>query len=111
MSCLCSGYESQDDTDCTEIVPNPVGASQGTRGRTLSQSNKPVSHQYEPYLLVIMQQMTQSMANVQGVSSCKAFKNPFMKAPYCFNGTQPFKVRRFIHSCQLIFHNDQANFP
>ncbi|MBW0579692.1 hypothetical protein O181_119407 [Austropuccinia psidii MF-1] len=33
-----------------------------------------------------------------------------MKAPECFNGTQPFKFRIFIQSCQLIFHNDPANF-
>ncbi|MBW0528832.1 hypothetical protein O181_068547 [Austropuccinia psidii MF-1] len=33
-----------------------------------------------------------------------------MKAPECFYGTQPFKVRIFIHSCQLISHNDLENF-
>ncbi|MBW0574544.1 hypothetical protein O181_114259 [Austropuccinia psidii MF-1] len=33
-----------------------------------------------------------------------------MKAPECFDGTQPFKVRSFIHSSQLIFHNDPAKF-
>ncbi|MBW0529233.1 hypothetical protein O181_068948 [Austropuccinia psidii MF-1] len=27
-----------------------------------------------------------------------------------FDGTQPFKVRSFIQSCQLIFHNYLANF-
>ncbi|MBW0565412.1 hypothetical protein O181_105127 [Austropuccinia psidii MF-1] len=33
-----------------------------------------------------------------------------MKAPECFYGTQPFKVKSFIQSFQLIFHNDLANF-
>ncbi|MBW0506801.1 hypothetical protein O181_046516 [Austropuccinia psidii MF-1] len=33
-----------------------------------------------------------------------------MKAPECFDRTQPFKARSFIQSCQLIFHNDPANF-
>ncbi|MBW0482438.1 hypothetical protein O181_022153 [Austropuccinia psidii MF-1] len=33
-----------------------------------------------------------------------------MKAPECFDGTQPFKVRSFIQSCKLISHNDPANF-
>ncbi|MBW0511197.1 hypothetical protein O181_050912 [Austropuccinia psidii MF-1] len=33
-----------------------------------------------------------------------------MKAPEFFDGTQPFKVRSFIQSCQLIFHNDTVNF-
>ncbi|MBW0581742.1 hypothetical protein O181_121457 [Austropuccinia psidii MF-1] len=59
--------------------------------------------------------MTQILANLQAassseVSTTQAFNTPFMKAPDCFDGTQPFKVRNFIQSCQLIFHNDQANF-
>ncbi|MBW0532847.1 hypothetical protein O181_072562 [Austropuccinia psidii MF-1] len=33
-----------------------------------------------------------------------------MKAPEFFDGTEPFRVRSFIQSCQLIFHNDPANF-
>ncbi|MBW0556113.1 hypothetical protein O181_095828 [Austropuccinia psidii MF-1] len=33
-----------------------------------------------------------------------------MKEPECFDGTQPFKVRSFIQSCQLIFHDDPENF-
>ncbi|MBW0496543.1 hypothetical protein O181_036258 [Austropuccinia psidii MF-1] len=32
-----------------------------------------------------------------------------MRAPECFDGTQPFNVRGFIQSCQLIFHNDPEN--
>ncbi|MBW0527322.1 hypothetical protein O181_067037 [Austropuccinia psidii MF-1] len=55
-----------------------------------------------------MQQMTQIMANLQAASSSEssrppAFKTPSMKAPECSDGTQPFKVRSFIQSCQLIF--------
>ncbi|MBW0486101.1 hypothetical protein O181_025816 [Austropuccinia psidii MF-1] len=62
-----------------------------------------------------MQQMTQIMANVQADSSSAssrppAFNNPSMKAPECFDGTQPFRFRRFIQSCQLIFHDDPSNF-
>ncbi|MBW0534448.1 hypothetical protein O181_074163 [Austropuccinia psidii MF-1] len=99
----------------TEAAPAPVGASQGTGRPTLAQSDHPVSHQSEPSLLAIMKQMTQIMANLQAASSSEpsrtpAFKTPSMKAPECFDGTQPFKVRSFIQSCQLIFHNDLANF-
>ncbi|MBW0565627.1 hypothetical protein O181_105342 [Austropuccinia psidii MF-1] len=99
----------------TEGVPAPGGASQATGGPTLAQSNQPVSHQSEPSLLAIMQQMTQIMANLQAASSSDssrppAFKTSSMKAPECFDGTQPFKVRSFIQSCKLIFHNDLANF-
>ncbi|MBW0463844.1 hypothetical protein O181_003559 [Austropuccinia psidii MF-1] len=55
------------------------------------------------------------MANLQAASSSEAsrppaFKTPSIKAPECFDGTQPFKVQSFIQSCQFIFHNDLANF-
>ncbi|MBW0580541.1 hypothetical protein O181_120256 [Austropuccinia psidii MF-1] len=33
-----------------------------------------------------------------------------MKAPECFDGTQPFKVKSFIQYYQLMFHNDLSNF-
>ncbi|MBW0517951.1 hypothetical protein O181_057666 [Austropuccinia psidii MF-1] len=54
------------------------------------------------------------MANLQAASSSEAsrppdFKTPSMKAPECFYGTQPFKVRSFIQSCQLILHTDLSN--
>ncbi|MBW0583317.1 hypothetical protein O181_123032 [Austropuccinia psidii MF-1] len=101
--------------DCTEAAPAPVGSSEGTRGPTLAQSDQPVSHQTEPSLLAMMQQMIQIMATLQAAASSEvsrppAFKTPSMKAPECFDGTQPFKVRSFIQSCQLIFHNDLENF-
>ncbi|MBW0465953.1 hypothetical protein O181_005668 [Austropuccinia psidii MF-1] len=62
-----------------------------------------------------MQQMTQIMANVQEASSSEAsrpqaFRNSSMKAQECFYGTPTFKGRSFIESCQVIFHNDMANF-
>ncbi|MBW0538370.1 hypothetical protein O181_078085 [Austropuccinia psidii MF-1] len=95
------------------IVRGP--GEDGTEGPTLAQSNQPVSHQSEPSLFAIMQQMTQIMANIQAASSSEesrppAFKTPSMKAPECFDGTQPFKVRSFIRYCQLIFHDYPANF-
>ncbi|MBW0585255.1 hypothetical protein O181_124970 [Austropuccinia psidii MF-1] len=89
----------EEESDGTEGVPAPVGAFQDTERPTVVQSNQPVSHQSEPSLLAIMQQMTQTL------------KTPSMKAPEFFDGTQPFKVRSFIQSCQLIFHNDLANVP
>ncbi|MBW0573910.1 hypothetical protein O181_113625 [Austropuccinia psidii MF-1] len=88
-------------SDGTEGVPAPVGASQSTGGQTLAQSDQPVSHQSEPSLLAIMQHMTQIMANLKAASSSgssrpPAVKTPSMKAPECFDGTQPFKVRSFL---------------
>ncbi|MBW0478329.1 hypothetical protein O181_018044 [Austropuccinia psidii MF-1] len=55
----------EEEFDGTEGIPAPVGESQGTGGPTLAQSYQPVSHQFEPSLLAIMQQMTQLMANCQ----------------------------------------------
>ncbi|MBW0471163.1 hypothetical protein O181_010878 [Austropuccinia psidii MF-1] len=98
-----------------EVFPDLLGASEGTGGPTVSQNNHSFSHQSEPSLLAIMQQITQIMDNLQAASSSKSsgpplFKTSSMKAPDCFDGTLPFKVRFFIQSCQLIFHDDQENF-
>ncbi|MBW0587249.1 hypothetical protein O181_126964 [Austropuccinia psidii MF-1] len=54
----------EEGSDGTEAAPAPVGASQGTGRPTLAQSDQPVSHQSEPSLLAIMQQMTQIIANL-----------------------------------------------
>ncbi|MBW0480284.1 hypothetical protein O181_019999, partial [Austropuccinia psidii MF-1] len=109
------GEDEEEDFNGTEGVPAPVGESQGTGRTTIAQSNQPFSHHSEPSLLAIMQQITHIMANLQVASSSEesrqpAFKTPYMKAPKCFDGTQPFKVRCFIQSCQLFFHNDLENF-
>ncbi|MBW0589439.1 hypothetical protein O181_129154 [Austropuccinia psidii MF-1] len=103
-------YVEEEESDGTEGVPAPVGASQGTGGPALDKSNPP-----EPSLLAIMQQITQIMANLQAASFSEAsrpsaFKTQSMKAPECFDGTQPCKVRSFIQSFQWLFHNDPANF-
>ncbi|MBW0498515.1 hypothetical protein O181_038230 [Austropuccinia psidii MF-1] len=63
-----------------------------------------------------MQQMNQIMANLKAASSSEAsrpqaFGTTSMKAPDCFDGTSSLKVRIYIRCCQLIFHNDKANFP
>ncbi|MBW0548261.1 hypothetical protein O181_087976 [Austropuccinia psidii MF-1] len=105
----------EEESDGTEGAPAPVGASQGIGRPTPAQSYQAVSHQSEPSLLAIMQQMTQIIANLQAASSSEssrppAFKTQSMKAPECFDGTHPIKVISFIQSCQLIFHNDPENF-
>ncbi|MBW0562704.1 hypothetical protein O181_102419 [Austropuccinia psidii MF-1] len=106
----------EEESDGTEAAPAPVGESQHTGRPTLAQSDQPVSHQFEPSLLAIMQQMTQIMANLQAAFSSEssrppAFKTPSMKAPECFDGTLPFKVTSFIQSFQLTFYTDLENFP
>ncbi|MBW0469202.1 hypothetical protein O181_008917 [Austropuccinia psidii MF-1] len=62
----------EEQSDATEGVPDPVGASQGTGGPTLAQSHQPVSNQSEPSSLAIVQKMTQIMVNFQAASSSDA---------------------------------------
>ncbi|MBW0537289.1 hypothetical protein O181_077004 [Austropuccinia psidii MF-1] len=105
----------EEDSDGTKGAPAPVGVLQGNGGPTLAQSDQPASHDSEQSLLAIMQQMTQTMANLQAASVSDssrppAFKTTYMMAQECFDGTQPFKVRSFTQYCQLIFHNYLANF-
>ncbi|MBW0591507.1 hypothetical protein O181_131222, partial [Austropuccinia psidii MF-1] len=105
----------EEESDGKEGTPAPVGACQSIRGPTLAQSYQPVSHQSEPSLLAIKQQMTQIMANIQAASSSESsrppdFTTPSMNAPEFFDGTPPLKVRSFIQSYQLTFHNDPANY-
>ncbi|MBW0571753.1 hypothetical protein O181_111468 [Austropuccinia psidii MF-1] len=89
------GEGEEEESDGTEVVSAPVGASEGIGGPTLSHF-----HQSEPSLLAIMQQMTQIMANIETAS----------RPPDCFDGTKPFKVRSFIQSFRLIFQNEKKNF-
>ncbi|MBW0551704.1 hypothetical protein O181_091419, partial [Austropuccinia psidii MF-1] len=71
----------EEESDGTEGAHAPVGAPQGTGGLTLAQPDQPVSHQSEPSLLAIMQQMTQIMANLQEASSSKASRPPAFNTP------------------------------
>ncbi|MBW0532131.1 hypothetical protein O181_071846 [Austropuccinia psidii MF-1] len=104
----------KEESNSTEGVPAPVGESQGTGGLNLALSNQPVCDHSGPSLLAIMQQMTQIRANLQAASISESsrpeeFKTPSMKTPECFDGAQPFRIRSFIWSFQLIVHNDLAN--
>ncbi|MBW0500811.1 hypothetical protein O181_040526 [Austropuccinia psidii MF-1] len=103
-------FVEEEGSESTEAALNPVWESQGTGGPALAKCNQPISHQSEPSLLVIMQRMTQIMANLQASSSSEASKPPASKTPDFIDRTQPFKVRSVIHSCQLIFHNDKKSF-
>ncbi|MBW0588141.1 hypothetical protein O181_127856 [Austropuccinia psidii MF-1] len=56
-----------------------------------------------------MGQLTQAVAP-RDTSKGPAFNTPSIKTPDSFYGTKAYKLREFIQSCQLIFHNDPANF-
>ncbi|MBW0571895.1 hypothetical protein O181_111610 [Austropuccinia psidii MF-1] len=56
-----------------------------------------------------MGKLTQSVTP-RDHSKAPAFKTTSIKAPDSFDGTQAHKLRGFTQSCQLIFHNDPANY-
>ncbi|MBW0578424.1 hypothetical protein O181_118139 [Austropuccinia psidii MF-1] len=56
-----------------------------------------------------MGQLTQAVAPRE-TSKAPPFNTPSMKAPESFDGTKSYRLRGFIQSCQLILHNDLANF-
>ncbi|MBW0520542.1 hypothetical protein O181_060257 [Austropuccinia psidii MF-1] len=56
-----------------------------------------------------MGQITQAVSPRDN-SRAQAFSTPSMKVPDSFDGPKAHKLRGFIQSCQLIFHNDPANF-
>ncbi|MBW0485061.1 hypothetical protein O181_024776 [Austropuccinia psidii MF-1] len=68
--------EEEEASDGNEVFLIPVGESEVTGERNLAQSNQTVTHQCEPYLLAIMQQMTQIMSNIQEDSSFEASRQP-----------------------------------
>ncbi|MBW0583163.1 hypothetical protein O181_122878 [Austropuccinia psidii MF-1] len=68
------------------------------------------SHHYEQSSFSIMKEMSQIMANIQEASRPPAFNTQSMNAPDCFDWIKRFKVRSFIQSCTMIFHNDQEDF-
>ncbi|MBW0587758.1 hypothetical protein O181_127473 [Austropuccinia psidii MF-1] len=100
----------------TEVADAFANAPEEPQGSNLALSNQPLVSQTEPSLLRIMEKITQFMGQLtQAVTprdnyKSPVFKTPSMKAPDSFYGTEGHKLRGFIQSCQLIFHNDPENF-
>ncbi|MBW0462647.1 hypothetical protein O181_002362, partial [Austropuccinia psidii MF-1] len=100
----------------TEVAASFAGVTEASVAPYISHFNKPIVFQSEPNFLKMMEKMTQLMGQLTlGVSTsddsrAPEFKNPLMKEPDYFDGTQAHKLRAFIQFCQLIFHNDPENF-
>ncbi|MBW0523227.1 hypothetical protein O181_062942 [Austropuccinia psidii MF-1] len=100
----------------TEVEATLKGVPEASEAAKLAHSNQPPVSQAEPNFLKMMEKMTQFMGQLtQEVAprdnfKAPEFKNPSMKTPNCFDSTQAHKLRGFIQSCQLIFHNDPENF-
>ncbi|MBW0482354.1 hypothetical protein O181_022069 [Austropuccinia psidii MF-1] len=104
--------EEGEESEETEVA----GAPEASEAENLDHSNQPLVSQAEPNFLKMMEQMTQLMGKLTKAvaprdnSKAPAFKTPSMKVPDSLYCTQAYKLRGFIQSCQLIFHNDSENF-
>jgi len=79
-----------------------------SRGRP---RGRPSAYGTDPILLELLTRLTHHVSgssNNLGTSGT-SFKTPAMKAPEPFDGTSS-RLRNFIQSCQLIFHNDEKMF-
>ncbi|MBW0492062.1 hypothetical protein O181_031777 [Austropuccinia psidii MF-1] len=109
-------YVEEEDSGETEVADDLENAPEVPQGPNLSPTNQPLVSQSDPSLLKIIEQMATIMGHLSQTaaprdnSKAPAFKTPSMKAPDSFDGTQAYKLREFIQSCQLIFQNDPANF-
>ncbi|MBW0511793.1 hypothetical protein O181_051508 [Austropuccinia psidii MF-1] len=105
-----------EDSGETEVADALGNAPEVPQGSNLASTNQPLFFQSDQSLLKIMEQMATIMGQLSQAAAprnnCKApaCKTPSMKAPDSFDGTQAHKLTGFIQSCQLIFHNDPANF-
>ncbi|MBW0487887.1 hypothetical protein O181_027602 [Austropuccinia psidii MF-1] len=112
------GEESVEEKDSweTEVANALENAPEVPQGSNLAPTNQSLVSQSDPSLLKIMEQMAPIMGQLsqeaapRDNSKAPEFKTPSMKAPDSFDGSQAHKLRGFIQSCQLVFHNDPANF-
>ncbi|MBW0591861.1 hypothetical protein O181_131576, partial [Austropuccinia psidii MF-1] len=108
--------EEGEESEETEVAAALAGAPEASEAANLALSNQPLVSHAEPNFLKIMEQMTQFMGQItqavgsRDTSKVPEFKTPSMKEPDSFDGNKASKLRGFFQSCQLIFHNDPANF-
>ncbi|MBW0543924.1 hypothetical protein O181_083639 [Austropuccinia psidii MF-1] len=111
------GEESveEEESEETKVAAALAGAPDASEAPNLAHYNKPLVSQAEQIFLKMMEQMTQFMGQLtkavspRDTSRSTELTNPSMKEPDSFGGTEAYKLRGFIQSCQLIFHNDPAN--
>ncbi|MBW0569149.1 hypothetical protein O181_108864 [Austropuccinia psidii MF-1] len=115
------GMKSRRSISFSGLLGGYPGMSEGARARLgevedEEREYQPLVSQTEPSLLKMIEKMTQFIGQITQTvtprdnSKAPAFKTPSMKAPDSFDGTQAHKLKGFIQSCQVIFHNDAASF-
>ncbi|MBW0576064.1 hypothetical protein O181_115779 [Austropuccinia psidii MF-1] len=112
------GEESVEEEDSgeTEVADALANTPEVPQGPNIAPNNQPLVSQSDPSLLKIMEQMATIIGQLSQAaaprenSKAPAFKTTSIKEHDSFDGTQAHEFRGFIQSCQLILHNDQANF-
>ncbi|MBW0549516.1 hypothetical protein O181_089231 [Austropuccinia psidii MF-1] len=109
-------WVEEEDSGETEVADALANAPEVIQSSNPALTNQPFVSKSNPSLLKIMEQMATIMgqlfqaAGLKDNSKAPAFMTSLMKAPDSFDGTQAHKLRVFIQSCQLLFHNDPENF-
>ncbi|MBW0499412.1 hypothetical protein O181_039127 [Austropuccinia psidii MF-1] len=112
------GEESVEEEDSGEIevADDLENAPEVPQGSNIAPTNQSLASQSDPSFLKFMEQMATIVGQLSKAASPRhnpkapAFKTPSTKAADSFDGTQAHKLRGFIQSCQLIFHNDPETF-
>ncbi|MBW0570520.1 hypothetical protein O181_110235 [Austropuccinia psidii MF-1] len=112
------GVESVEEEDSgeTEVANALANVPEVPQGFNQDPTNQPLVSQSDTTLLKIMEQITTIMGRLSQAASPRdnskapVLKTPLMKEPYPFDGDQAQKLRGFIQSSQLVFHNDPTNF-
>ncbi|MBW0491319.1 hypothetical protein O181_031034 [Austropuccinia psidii MF-1] len=105
----------EEGSEETEVVTSLAGAPEAPKTANTALSNETLVFQAEQNFPKMMEKMAQLMGQLTQAASPRdnlrapALKNPSMKAPGSFDDTQAHKLRVFIQSCQLIFHNGPEN--
>ncbi|MBW0460397.1 hypothetical protein O181_000112 [Austropuccinia psidii MF-1] len=109
-------YEEGEKSDESELEAALEDDPEAPKARNLPLSDKPIVSQAESSFLKMMEKMTQLIGNTTQVvftmnnSRGPVLNTPSMREPESFDSTQAHKLRRFIQSCQLIFHNESERF-
>ncbi|MBW0465008.1 hypothetical protein O181_004723 [Austropuccinia psidii MF-1] len=108
--------EEGEESEENEVAAALEGAPKASEASNLDPSNQPLFSQAEQNFLKMMEQMTQFMGHLtqavspRDTSRAPAFKAPSMKAPDSFDGIKAYKLKGFVKSCPLNFHNDPESF-
>ena len=98
---------SDDDEEEGYYEPAPPVAGPSNSGAAPPSAKQPTMTQ----IPAVMIQLFAAQARPASVPEGPAFRTPLMRAPDNFDRTNPSKLRGYIQSCNLIFHNDQRSFP